>query len=79
MQTLNNLQSYLNKKIVIYCCRYIYTGTVISIDDFSLRLKDGGIIYETGSHNADNWESFEAIKKDHCVALQSIESFGEFK
>jgi hypothetical protein len=75
----SNLEFYLGKKIVIYCCRYIYAGTLINIDDFSIKLTDAGIVYETGEHNAKNWERFEPIKKDHCVALQSIESFGEFK
>jgi len=74
-----NLESYLGKEIVIYCCRYIYAGTLVSIDNFCLRLKDCGIVYDTGSAEVDGWETFEKFKNDKCVALQSIESFGEIK
>ena len=73
------LESFVGKEIVIYCCRYIYAGTVAEIDDFSLELTDCGIVYETGAHDALEWETFEKIKKNHNIALHSIESFGKFK
>jgi hypothetical protein len=73
------LESFVGKEIVIYCCRYIYAGKVVEIDDFSLELTDCGIVYVTGSHNDSEWEAYEKIKKNHHIALQSIESYGEFK
>lgn len=73
------LESYIGKKLVIYCCRYIYSGEVVTIDDFSIELTNGGIVYETGAHDKKEWETFEKIVKNHHITLQSIEAFGEFK
>jgi len=75
----SHIEKYLDKKITIYCCRYIYSGTVTSIDAFSVKLRDCGIVYETGEHSTSNWESFEKLPDGYCVALQAIESFGNFK
>jgi len=73
------IESFIGKEIVIYCCRYIYAGTVVALDDISLQLTDCGIVYDTGPHSALEWANFEKLACDHCLMFQSIEGFGKFK
>ena len=75
----SQLESFVGKEIVIYCCRYIYAGTVVAIDDFSIQLTKAGIVYDTGEHSDSKWAAFSELKYNVYPALQSIESFGKFK
>lgn len=71
------LQSYVGKIVVLYCSRYIYTGTLVSIDKFSVALKGACIVFDTGEHTDKAWALVEpCIDTIWNVSLASIESFG---
>ena len=74
------IEEMLGEKITFYCCRYIYTGILKSIDDFSFRLEGARIVYDTGKFGEPDWKDVEAFpKKVWNVTRQSVESFGELK
>lgn len=73
------LNDLLGKRVTLYCCRYIYTGVLAAVDDKSVKLTNGGVVYDTGSYSNKDWENYEEMPNDWCVAIQSIESFGILK
>jgi hypothetical protein len=79
-EDLNNLEALLGKTVTLYCCRYIYTGTLKVVDDFSVKLEGAKIVYETGSFDESEWKNCKKFPQDvWFVAKQSIESFGILK
>ena len=71
------LESYMGQTVVLYCSRYIYTGTLVSIDKFSLTLESARIVFDTGEHKATQWALVEpCVDPIWNVSLASIESFG---
>lgn len=75
----NAFDGLLGKKIVVYACRFIYTGILEACDNNTLSLSDTHIVYDTGEH-ADNkmaWANVEPCwSSDWNVQIASIESFG---
>ena len=73
------LMALLGKKVTLFCSAYIYTGTLVGVNDKSVKLEDAGIVYETGPLCYAKWKNKEALPKDWYVTIHSIESFGELK
>ena len=75
----NAFDDLLGKKIVVYACRFIYTGILEACDNNTLSLSDAHIIYDTGEHTKDK-KSWGVVEKcwssDWSVQIASIESFG---
>jgi hypothetical protein len=76
----NGLSTLLGKVVHLYCCRYIYRGKLVAIDDTSaipsVILADAGIVYETGELTSAP-KDFQRFKGAHGVQIASIESWGE--
>ena len=75
----NAFDPLLGKKIVVYGCRFIYTGILEAVDNNTLLLSDAHIIYDTGEHSKDkkDWDTVEPCwSNDWHVQIASIESFG---
>ena len=73
------MQGFINEKVIIYACRYIYTGVVNDVDDQTVVLTDASIIYDTGAHDKDkkSWDTVEPTWSSiWYIQLSSIESFG---
>lgn len=69
----------LGKKIVVYACRFIYTGVLEACDNATLSLSDTHIVYDTGDHTKQKkaWANVEPCwSSDWNVQIASIESFG---
>lgn len=73
------LMALLGKRITLYCINYNYTGELVGVNDDCVKLKDAGIIYETGKHSEPNWKDYERLGDDWYVSKQAIESFGIWK
>ena len=75
-----HLEQLLGETVTLFCCRYIYSGKLISVDDFSARLSAAGIVYDTGSLDSSaSWSDRQPLPHDWNIALSSIESFGILK
>jgi hypothetical protein len=71
------IEQMLGEKITFYCCRYIYTGVLKSIDEFSFQIDGAKIVYDTGEFTDPGWKDAEDFpKKVWNVTRQSVESFG---
>lgn len=74
------MESLLGEVITVFCCRYIYTGTLVGVDDISIQLKNPKIVYETGPFTSPEWKDAQALPKpDIYIMLSSIECFGLMK
>ena len=73
------LEKLLGERVTLFCCRYIYTGKLIGVNDDCVLLSDCGIVYETGELTDNNWKDYQKLPNDWYVSKQSIESFGILK
>lgn len=73
------LLQLVGKRITLFCCRYIYTGTLSEITESCVLLTDPAIVYETGAFDRSDWADAQKLPHDWYVHLQSVESFGELK
>ena len=73
------LLALIGKRVTLFCSAYIYTGVLIGVNDTCVKLKDAGIVYETGEFTNSTWKDCQKLPKDWYVSTQSIESFGELK
>lgn len=73
------LLSMMGKRVTLFCGVYIYTGTLVGVNDSCVKLSDAAVVYETGAFNNGDWKDAQKLPKDWYVTLTSIESFGELK
>ena len=73
------LEKLLGETVTLFCCRYIYTGTLTGVNDFCVLLEKAKIVYETGELTTKEWSDAQPLPNDWYVARQSIESFGLLK
>jgi hypothetical protein len=74
------LLSLMGETITVLCCRYIYTGKLIGVNDTCIKLEDPKIVFNTGSLSDKEWKEAEALPHKHFyVGTESIESFGIMK
>ncbi len=71
------LAAFLGEKITVYCFNYIYTGTMIGLNETCLKLaaKDAAIVYETGPLTAATFKDAQLCGRDRYIMLRSIETF----
>ena len=73
------LEALLGKRVTLFCCRYIYTGKLIGVNDDCVLLTDAGIVYETGEFTNTAWSDHQKLPHDWYVTKGSIESYGILK
>lgn len=73
------LDGLLGQRITLFCLNYIYTGTLVGVNDTCVRLDDPAIVYETGAFGDTGWKDAQPIASPHYVRLECIESFGQVK
>jgi len=73
------LEALLDKRVTLFCMRYIYTGTLVGISTDCVLLDKAFIVYETGALNTDKWQDAQALPHQWYVTKASIESFGILK
>lgn len=70
----------MGKNVTIFCCRYIYTGKLISVNKEYVLLEKGcKIVFRTGKLDEGEWTDAQNMPGQWYVQTQSIESFGILK
>ena len=71
------LISFLGLPITVYCLNYIYTGTLIGVNDTCIKLdgRDACIVYETGPLADVSFKDAQKCGRDRYVMIGTIESF----
>ena len=73
------LVKLLGETVTIFCASYIYTGTLIGVNDTCVLLEDAAIVYETGPLNEKKWGDAQALPNNWYIQMGMIESFGILK
>ena len=72
--------SLLGEQVVVYACRYIYTGKLVGVNNTCILLEGAKFVYSTGENTKGHkgWESAEDCwNTDWYIQIASIESFGK--
>lgn len=71
------LVALLGQEVTIFCCRYIYTGKLVGVNDTCVKLEDPRIVYDTGCFTKDKFSDVQSLGiKYYYVTTESMESFG---
>lgn len=69
------LESLIGQRVTLFCGVYIYTGTLVGVNDTCVKLEDAGIVYETGSFSDRKWKDMQSLPSAAYVRTQAIEMF----
>ena len=69
------LMSLMGERVTFFCCRYIYTGKLVGVNDDCVKLEDCGIVFETGSFGDKGWSDYQRLPHDCYVQKASVESY----
>ena len=65
----------MGQRVTFFCMNYIYTGTLIGVNDLDVLLIDASIVYETGELNTGTWKDAQALPNDLYIKLSAVESY----
>ncbi len=73
------LDGLLGSNVVVWCMNYIYSGTLVGVNDKFIKLDDAGVVYETGKIDAVELKNFQKLPKGKSLYIQTcaIECFYE--
>ena len=69
----------LGETITCFCAVYIYTGKLVGVNDYCIKLENPKIVYETGAFTDTSWKDAQALPHELYLQLGMIESFGVVK
>jgi hypothetical protein len=73
-------EKLLGEYVTLFCCRYIYHGKLIGVNETCVLLDDAGFVFDTGALSDTKFTTEEKIpNKQWYVSISSIESFGKLK
>lgn len=73
------LLALLGERITIYCDTFIYTGKLVGVNDYCVKLDEAKLVYDTGAHSSSSWADAEDLPTPWYVTTSKIESFGVWK
>jgi len=71
------LEALLDKKVMLFCLNYIYTGKLVGVNDTCVLLADGAIVYETGPFDDSKFKDAQKVAGSLYIQTGAIESFCE--
>ena len=69
------LLALIGANVTLFCANYIYTGTLIGVNDICVKLSSAKVVYETGDFTEKNWKDAQPLPNDLYVMTGLIESF----
>jgi hypothetical protein len=75
------LDSLLGKSVLVFCLNYIYTGTLIGVNDTFIKLgTDAAVVYATGPFTDKKYADVQSLNQPAWyIQRAAIESFGPGK
>jgi hypothetical protein len=72
------LESLLGKHVVLWCANYVYSGKLIGVNEFDVKLADAYMVFETGRFDAEAFKDAQKLPSDvHYVRTAAMESYCE--
>lgn len=75
----DGFESLLGERITLFCLNYIYTGTLVGVNDSYLLLESAGVVYETGPFDDAKWKDVQTLPNQWRVQIGAVESWGVLK
>lgn len=71
------LLALMGQRVTLFGANYIYTGTLVGVNDEFVKLEKGGIVFETGAFTDAKWKDYQPFPGDGVgyVMKSAIESF----
>ena len=73
------LIALLGEQVILFCMNYFYAGKLVGVNDETVLLEDGGIVYETGDFWDAKWKDMQKIPGPLYIRISSIEAFAKGK
>lgn len=73
------LLALIGKNVLIFCVNYFYTGELIGVNEYCIKIKNCYQVFETGPHNDSKFKDAQKIGDEWYLNTGAIESFGETK
>lgn len=73
----DGLESFMGRKIILFCANYFYTGKLIGVSKTYCKLENPAIVYETGAFTDSKYKDEQPLgQNEWYVRLSAVESFG---
>ena len=73
----HGLEALGGQVVQIWCLNYIYTGTLLGVNEHDIILEDPKVVYETGKLMDKGWKDAQSLGvKEWRIRTQAIESYG---
>lgn len=73
------LLGLMGQRVTLFCMNYIYTGTLVGVNDTYVKLEESAVVYETGAFNTKDWKDAQSLPNDLYVMTGAVESFTVLK
>ncbi len=73
----DGLETLLERKVLIFCMNYIYTGVLKGVNQTCILLEQASIVYETGAFDKKSFTDAQKLPNPLYIQSASIESFSE--
>jgi len=73
------LVGLMGQRITLFCLNYIYTGTLVGVNESCVRLDHAAIVYETGAFSDPKWKDAQKLPNAVYVMLACVEAFSVVK
>ena len=72
-----DLVALMGKNVTLFGMNYIYHGKLVGVGEFSVKLHNASIVYETGKFSDKNFKDIQSLETEYWyVGIGCIESFG---
>lgn len=72
------LEALLGEHVALFCLNYIYSGTLVGVNDDHVELDAAHIVYETGELTTAGFKDAQPLPSGWRVARGAIESYGKW-
>ncbi len=73
------LEALLGERVTLFCLNYFYTGDLVEVNNDFVSLKNGGIVFDTGSYADKDWLDYQPLPNQFYVRIPMIEAYGVVK
>lgn len=70
------MESLLGEYVTLWCCRYIYAGKLVGVNDKDVLLEEVRVVYETGELCKAGFSDAQDLPSQWYVRIDAIESYG---
>lgn len=71
--------SLLGQNITLFCMNYIYTGKLVGVNEFQLKLENAKVVFETGAFSSKDWKDAQSLPNACYIRFSAVEMYTVLK